>query len=221
VATKTGNVIVTTDSAGHLSTYTTDIGPLCTACTEYTIGYPEGGSASSKVIVTTSKGFTITTTVSCETETVETKAKKKAETDISTTVVTVTSCSSGKCAAYEVTTGVTTVTKPHYTYTTYCPLSESQGSPAESPENPKNPENPKTPAAKSSPETRIAGASPTSQATSRPGSNQNPQNSPISVSQNPVAPSSPIQVHTSTGGAAAIQNFSLAIASALFMGILF
>lgn len=44
------------------------------------------------------------------------------ETDIATTVVTITSCSDNKCSKVPVTTGVTTVTGVDTIYTTYCPL---------------------------------------------------------------------------------------------------
>ncbi|SCV02408.1 LANO_0F17722g1_1 [Lachancea nothofagi CBS 11611] len=43
--------------------------------------------------------------------------------NLSTTVVTVTSCSNRKCSETELSTGVTTVYQDHTTYTTYCPLS--------------------------------------------------------------------------------------------------
>ncbi|WEJ92700.1 Flocculin type 3 repeat [Yamadazyma tenuis] len=45
------------------------------------------------------------------------------ETDISTTVVTITSCSEDKCDTTVATTGLTTVTENETVYTTYCPLS--------------------------------------------------------------------------------------------------
>lgn len=44
------------------------------------------------------------------------------ETDIQTTVVTITSCSEDKCDTHAVTTGLTTVTSEETVYTTYCPL---------------------------------------------------------------------------------------------------
>lgn len=56
------------------------------------------------------------------------------ETNIHSTVITVTSCSEDKCSKVEKTTGLTTVTKDNTIYTTYCPLT------TETPE----PETPKT-----------------------------------------------------------------------------
>lgn len=50
--------------------------------------------------------------------------------DLSTTLVTVTSCSDHVCSEVVQTTGVTTVTDEHTTYTTYCPLTTSEESPA-------------------------------------------------------------------------------------------
>lgn len=44
------------------------------------------------------------------------------ETEISTTVITITSCEEDKCTEVPVTTGVTTVTEVETTYTTWCPL---------------------------------------------------------------------------------------------------
>ncbi|ODV67118.1 hypothetical protein HYPBUDRAFT_11718 [Hyphopichia burtonii NRRL Y-1933] len=52
------------------------------------------------------------------------------ETEISTTVITVTSCESEHCTP--ITTGVTTVTEEHTTYTTYCPLPSETTTPVES-----------------------------------------------------------------------------------------
>lgn len=47
------------------------------------------------------------------------------ETDIHTTVITITSCSDDRCTTLPVTTGVTTITKDETSYTTYCPLTAS------------------------------------------------------------------------------------------------
>ncbi|KAG5420221.1 hypothetical protein I9W82_002101 [Candida metapsilosis] len=44
------------------------------------------------------------------------------ETDICTTVITVTSCEENKCSEVPLTTGVTTVSEVDTIYTTYCPL---------------------------------------------------------------------------------------------------
>ena len=50
----------------------------------------------------------------------------KEVTDISTAVVTVTSCKEDKCHEEVKTTGVTTVTDEHTSYTTYCPLTTTE-----------------------------------------------------------------------------------------------
>ncbi|ODV80616.1 uncharacterized protein CANTADRAFT_88546 [Suhomyces tanzawaensis NRRL Y-17324] len=75
---------------------------------------------------TPTKAATTPATTKAETTPVVTSAAGvSTETNIRHTVITITSCSDNKCTAIPHTTGVTTVTEEHTTYTTYCPLTTS------------------------------------------------------------------------------------------------
>ena len=75
--------------------------------------------------VTTVTEVDTTYTTYCPLSTTEAPAPSTA-TDVSTTVVTITSCEEDKCHETAVTTGVTTVTEGTTIYTTYCPLPSTE-----------------------------------------------------------------------------------------------
>ena len=97
--------------------------------------------------VTETTGLTVVTendtiyTTYCPLSTESKAPEASTATEPSTTVVTITSCSDGKCTESPKTTGVTVITEDNTIYTTYCPLTTE----SKTPETTKVPETTKTP----------------------------------------------------------------------------